>query len=822
MPQREIPTASETKAGVVGQACRLLSRTRSNQLDGRRHACPTTFSSVRIWLLCSFVALCASAHAMASLASDTADRAYTAVDPFIGTGGEGHTFPGAVVPFGMLQLSPDTQLKTRKEGYGWAAGYRYDDRTIFGFSHTHFSGTGHSDLGDVLVMPIAGDVKLEPGTADAPGSGYHSRFSHDDETAAPGYYAVTLSDYGIRAELTAGERVGVHRYTFPGGKPAHVLIDLRPSMYDYPGKVSWSRLRLREDGTLTGFRETRGWAAGRQLYFAMRFSRPLTGHALHSTEQDILYAGFAPPAVNDPAARAQIEGRALVGVVDFAAGTRELIVKVSISPVSEDGAIANLDDAMPGWDFDAVHAAARRSWSEALAVFEVDAPEAMRRSFYTAIYHTLMAPSLFMDSDGLYRGADNAVHRARGFRNVSTFSLWDTYRALHPLLTLIQPEQRSNDIVNSLLAARRDSPYGVLPVWAFHGLETWCMIGYHAVPVIADAYMKGIRGYDTHEALEAMVASASYAPYDGLGDYMKLGYVPIDKEGEGASKTLEYAFDDWTIARMAADLGNTEVAKTFEQRAANWRNTFDPKTGFLRAKLSDGSFREPFDPAASGYGTDYTEGNAWQYSWYVPQDIAGLIEAHGGDRKFVQRIDAVFDAKVDPKLFAHMEDITGLIGWYAHGNEPSHHVAYLYNYAGQPWRTQERLKRIMDTQYAARVDGLAGNDDLGQMSAWFAFTALGFYPVAPGSNEYVIGRPFLDAVTMNLPNGKRFRIVADDLDDAHPYIGAVRLNGKPLQQSFIRHQDILAGGELRFTMQAKPNTKWATRLDARPFSMTER
>jgi predicted alpha-1,2-mannosidase len=768
-----------------------------------------------------FVAI-VPASLYAAVPDDAATRAYTAVDPFIGTGGEGHTFPGAVVPFGMVQLSPDTQLKQRKEGYDWAAGYRYDDSTIFGFSHTHFSGTGHSDLGDILVMPISGEVKLEPGEVGKPGSGYHSRFSHDGEEATPGYYAVTLSDYGIRAELTAGERIGAHRYTFPAGKPAHVLVDLRPSMYDYPGKVSWSRLRLHDDGTLTGFRETRGWAAGRQLYFAMRFSRPLSGHALHNTEQDIVYAGFAPPAATDPTARAQIEGRALVGVVDFGADTRELIVKVSISAVSEDNAIANLDDGMPAWDFDAVRAAARTAWSEALAVFEVDAPEPMRKSFHTAVYHTLMAPSLFMDSDGRYRGPDNAVHQAKGFRNLSTFSLWDTYRALHPLLTLIQPEQRNNDIVNSLLAARRESPYGILPVWAFHGLETWCMIGYHAVPVIADAYMKGIRGYDTREALDAMVASASYAPYDGLGDYMQLGYVPIDKDGEAASKTLEYAFGDWTIARMARDLGDTAVAAQFEKRAGNWRNTFDPATGFLRAKVSDGKFREPFDPAASGYGTDYTEGNAWQYSWYVPQDVAGLIAAHGSDAKFVERIDAVFDATVDPKLFEHMEDITGLIGWYAHGNEPSHHVAYLYDYAGQPWRTQERLKQIMDTQYAARVDGLAGNDDLGQMSAWYVFTALGFYPVAPGSNEYVIGRPFLDAVTMNLPNGKRFRIVADALDDAHTYIGRVSLNGKPLERSFIRHEEIMAGGELRFTMQATPNKEWATQVAARPYSMSSR
>jgi predicted alpha-1,2-mannosidase len=757
-----------------------------------------------------------------ALADDAASaRAYAAVDPFIGTGGEGHTFPGAVVPFGMVQLSPDTQLKTRKDGYGWAAGYRHDDSTIFGFSHTHFSGTGHSDLGDFLVMPIAGDVKLEPGTIDQPGSGYFSRFSHDTEKAEPGYYAVTLADYGIRAELTAGERIGVHRYAFPEGKPAHVLIDMRTSMYAYPGKVLWSRLRMRKDGTLTGFRETRGWAAGRQLYFAMRFSTPPSGHALHDTEQDVLYKGFAPPAEKDPAARAQIEGRALVGVVDFPANTRQLVVKVAISPVSEEGAIANLDAEMPGFDFDAVRSAARRSWGEALGVFDVEAPDAMRRSFYTAVYHALMAPSLFMDADGRYRGPDNAVHHADGYRNVSTFSLWDTYRALHPLLTIIQPEARTNDVVNSLLASRRESPYGILPVWAFHGLETWCMIGYHAVPVIADAYMKGIRGYDTNAALDAMVASASYAPYDGIGDYMKLGFVPIDKDDEAASKTVEYAFDDWTIARMAASMGKADIAKQFEKRAGNWHNTFDPQTGFLRARLSNGTFREPFDPSASGYGTDYTEGNAWQYSWYVPQDVAGLIAAHGGDANFVSKIDAVFDAKVDPKLFAHMEDITGLIGWYAHGNEPSHHVAYLYDYAGQPWRTQERLKQIMDSQYAARVDGLAGNDDLGQMSAWYVFTALGFYPVAPGSNEYVIGRPFLDRVGMNLPNGKHFTIVAEHLDDGHPHIGSVSLNGRPLDRSYLRHDEIMAGGELRFTMQAEPNRQWATDAESRPYSMSK-
>lgn len=752
-----------------------------------------------------------------------ATRAYAAVDPFIGTGGEGHTFPGATVPFGMIQLSPDTQIRPRKEAYGWAAGYRYDDRTIVGFSHTHFSGTGHSDLGDVLLMPIAGEVRLERGDVAKPGSGYTSRFTHAKEVAAPGYYAVTLDDYAIRAELTASARVGVHRYAFPKGKPAHVLIDLRTSLYDYPGKVQWSRLRLRPDGTVTGFRETRGWAPGRQLYFAMRFSLPVTGHQFHDTEQDVVYKGFPPPGEKDPTQRAQIEGRQLVGAFDFAdAEGQSLVVKVAISPVSEDGAIANLDAEMPHWDFDRMRTQARTAWTQALGAVEVDAPEPMRRSFHTALYHALQGPSLFMDSDGRYRGPDNAVHQARGHTNYSTFSLWDTYRALHPLLTLLQPEQRTSDIVNSLLAARRESPYGVLPVWAFHGQETWCMIGYHAVPVIADAYLKGIRGFDADEALQAMVASASYAPYDGLAQYMQLGYVPIDEEGEAASKTLEYAYDDWTIARMAEAMGRRDIVAQFGKRAANWRNAFDPATGFMRARKRDGQFREPFDPSVSGYGSDYTEGNAWQYSWYVPQDIAGLAQAHGGEEQLLARLDQVFDAKVDPKVFAHMEDITGLIGWYAHGNEPSHHVAYLYAAAGQPWRTQQRLGAIMATQYAPRPDGLAGNDDLGQMSAWYVFTALGFYPVTPGSNEYIIGRPFLRRATLNLPNGKRFSVIADRIDAAHPYIGRVTLDGKPLERAFLRHEEILAGGELRFVMQSEPNRAWPGRDAEKPYSMSAR
>jgi predicted alpha-1,2-mannosidase len=732
--------------------------------------------------------------------------AYAAADPFIGTAGAGHMFPGALVPFGMIQLSPDTQILPREKAYGWAAGYRYEDHTIVGFSHTHFSGTGHSDLGDVLLMPIAGAVRLERGEPDRPGSGYSSRFSHHGEIAQPGYYAVNLDDYGVRAELTASARVGVHRYHFPAGQAAHVLIDLRTSLYDYPGKVLWSRLRLRADGTVTGFRETRGWAPGRQLYFALQFSQPVSGHELHDREENLLYKGFPPPADKDPRARAQIEGRALVGVFDFAAAPgAELVVKVAISPVSEESAIANLAE-VPGFDFEGVRRAARTQWSQALGAVEIEAPPALTRSFYTALYHAYQAPSLFMDRDGRYRGPDNAVHRAEGFTNYSTFSLWDTYRALHPLLTILQSPQRTDDIVNSLLAAQRASPYGMLPVWAFQGQETWCMIGYHAVAVIADAWMKGIRGYDAPAALAAMVATASYGPYGGLSGYLQLGWVPIDEEG----------------ARMAEGLGNADVAARFYRRASNWRNAFDPGTGFMRARQRDGAFREPFDPSVSGYGSDYTEGNAWQYSWYVPQDVAGFARAYGGADKLLGRIDEVFDARIDPEVFAHMEDITGLIGWYAHGNEPSHHIAYLYAAAGQPWRTQARLQKIMDSQYAPRPDGLAGNDDLGQMSAWYLFTALGFYPLAPGSNEYIIGRPFVKRAVLNLPNGRRFIVSAPAVDDAHPYIQDVTLNGKPLRRVFIRHQEIMAGGELRFAMAARPNHAWPGAGAEQPYSLSAR
>jgi predicted alpha-1,2-mannosidase len=443
----------------------------------------------------------------------------------------------------------------------------------------------------------------------------------------------------------------------------------------------------------------------------------------------------------------------------------------------------------------------------------------MRRSLYTSLYHALMAPSVMMDVDGSYRAPDHEVHHADGFTFRSTFSLWDTYRALHPLLILLRPRSDNNDFIRSLLASWRYSPDGLLPVWQFAGQETWTMIGYHAVPVIADAYLKGIRGYPADEALQAMVASATNPRYAGLDHYMKLGWVPADKVRESASKTVEYAYDDWTIARMARAMGREDVASRFAERANDWRNVFDEKTGFMRARNSDGKFREPFDPAVAGNG-DYTEGNAWQYSWYAPQDTAELIRRMGGDQRFVRKLDELFDTKVDPRSFASVEDISGLIGFYAHGNEPSHHIGYLYVYAGSPWRTQQRLAQIVKTQYRATPDGLAGNDDLGQMSAWLLFTALGFCPVTPGSGEYVIGRPFVSHAVLHLPNGRQFNITVDNLSEANGFVGSVRLNNKPLTRTFIRHEEIMAGGELHFVMQSRPDKHWGSSAASRPFSLS--
>ena len=757
--------------------------------------------------------------AIASVGLAQAPDPLKLVDPMIGTGPEGHTFPGATAPFGMVQLSPDTQIRYFKQSYKWAAGYRYEDTTILGFSHTHFSGAGHSDLGDFLITPLSGDnVPLEPGDPDKPHSGYRSRFSHTAEHAEPGYYTVFLSDSNVRAELTASDRVGVHRYTFPSGAQRHILLDLRSSIYNYPGKVLWSRIRIRQDGTVTGMRQTRGWAPGRLLFFAMRFSAPLAGHALYNREEDPPpYKGFKTPGTS-PKDTQSIEGRGLEGVFDFGASSGPLIVKVAISPVSEENALENMDAEVPGFDFDGIRASTQQKWRRELARAEFYVDPAMQKSLYTALYHAMMAPSTSMDVNGEYRGPDNQVHRAQGFRFVSSLSLWDIYRAEQPLMTIIEPSGRTNDLVHSLIASQRESPFGILPVWQFQGQETWCMIGYHSVPIIADAYMKGIRGYDTEAALNAMVASATYGPYGHLAAYMKLGYVPVDNDDEAASKTVEYAYDDWTIARMAGAMGKQKVASEFEKRAGNWRNNFNTADGFVEPRLENGDYRKPFDPAKAGAGSGFTEGNAWQYSWYQPQDEQGLITLLGSSEKLVAKLDAMFDQKVDPATYANVEDISGMIGQYIHGNEPSHHLAYLYMYAGAPLKTQARLKQIVDSQYKPTPDGLVGNDDLGQMSAWLIFTALGFYPVAPGSNQYVVGRPFVDRAVLHLPNGKSFTIESANRGDEHPYLKDVLLDGKSLDRSYVTHDEIMGGGTLKFIFSTEKEAAWSHRNLRPPYS----
>ncbi len=742
------------------------------------------------------------------------------VNPFIGTEGEGHTYPGATTPFGMVQLSPETDAPNFRGGFRYCAGYQYGDTSILGFAHTHFSGTGHSDLGDVLLMPTVGKLQLDPGTKENPDAGYRSRFSHDEESAQPGYYSVVLKDDNIKAELTATTRVGFHKYTFPQSDSAHVILDLVSSIYNYDGKVLWSQIRVENNTTVTGFRQTKGWAANRFVYFAIEFSKPFDSYGV-ANEQDEQYKGFGKTAKlleNYP----DVSGRKLKGYFNFKTKKGEAIyLKVAISAVGIDGALKNLKAEIPDWNFDGVRAAAKLAWEKELGKIVVEGSRKDKENFYTAEYHTMLAPVIYMDVDGRYRGVDDDIHMATGFTNYHIFSLWDTYRATHPLFTIMQP-QRDGEMIQSMLAHQQQSVHHILPIWSFGSNETWTMIGYHAVPVIADAYLKGIRNFDVPAAYAAMKQSATHENYGGLGAYMKYGFVPIDLETEAASKTLEYAYDDWTIAQTAKALGQTNDYREFSRRAQSFRKIYDEQTGFMRAKNSDGSFREPFDPIYAQYGSDYTEGNAWQYTWYVPQDVQGLIDLMGGRDKFVEKLDTLFVLKGDPEKYKNVEDIAGLIGQYAHGNEPSQHIAYLYDYAGMPWKTQERIHQIMNNLFNNTPDGISGNEDCGQMSAWYIFSSMGFYPVAPGSLQYAIGKPGLKKATINLPSGKTFTIIADNLTDSNIYIQSATLNGRKYDNSFLRHEDIVRGGTIVFKMGAAPNKQWASAPENAPYSMSNK
>ncbi|MGD8781232.1 MAG: GH92 family glycosyl hydrolase [Ignavibacteria bacterium] len=713
------------------------------------------------------------------------------VDPFIGTGGHGHTYPGATMPFGMVQLSPDTDT----QGWDWCSGYHYSDNSIMGFSHTHLSGTGCADYGDILFMPTTGELKTEPGSKENPDSGYRSRFSHENETASPGFYSVFLDDYNIRTELTVTRRAGFHKYIFPKTDKAHIIIDLVHGIGD---KTVDSEIEIIDNKTIAGYRRSKGWANNHCVYFYAEFSKPFESF------------GIVDSGKIDNV-RTSADGKEIKAFVKYKTSSEEaVLVKVGISHTSHEGAKENIQTEIPGWDFDSVRKQAEKEWDKELSAIKVESNSDKDKSiFYTALYHALLNPNTLADVDGSYIGMDGEIHSADNSDMYTVFSLWDTFRGAHPLFTIID-SKRANNMVKALIAKYEES--GLLPVWELASNETGTMIGYHSIPVIADAYFKGIRDYDVEKAFEAMKKSAMQN-HHGLEFYKAMGYIASDLENESVSKTLEYAYDDWCIAQMAKDLGREDDYNYFIERAKFYTNVFDPSTSLMRPK-KNGKWFEPFDPySVSG---NYTEANAWQYSFFVPQDVNNLINLMGGDDKFIAKLDELFTT--DPKLTGRFQsDITGLIGQYAHGNEPSHHMAYLYNYAGVPWKTQERVHEILNTLYTDKQDGLSGNEDCGQMSAWYVLSAAGLYPVSPGDENYIIGTPRFEKITINTGGEKPFIITAENLSDKNYYIKSVKLNGKDYPYSYIKHTDIMKVGELTFEMGDKPGN-WGKEISARPKS----
>lgn len=735
------------------------------------------------------------------------------VKPIIGTQRMGHTYPGATIPFGMVQLSPDTDtVPYEKNGrynpdvYKYCAGYQYDDPSIVGFSHTHFSGTGHSDLGDFLVMPTVGALKLNPGVAGTKGSGFRSAFSHERETAEAAYYKVKLDDYNITAELTATNRVGFHQYTFPRTDSAHIILDLMSGIYNYDDKNVWTFLRIENDTLITGYRQTNGWARTRTVYFAMTFSKPFYQYGNRNFSQRQVYRGFwgkFDQTKNFP----DIAGKQIRAYFDFKTTEGEKIkIKFALSSVSTAGALLNLHTEIPGWNFEQVKQQSQDLWNKELNKIVIEAGEDDKVNFYTSMYHAFISPTTYMDVDGSYKGLDQLVHKANGFTNYTTFSLWDTYRALHPFFNLIQPK-RNTDMVRSMLAHYDQSVLHMLPVWSHYANENWCMTGYHSVSVIADAILKGNTSIDAAKALDACVTTARNRRFDGLNYYIDMGYIPVDKNGTGVSTTLEYAYDDWCIAQLAKKLNRTDICNEFIKRSQHYKNVFDASTGFMRGKLNDGSFKKDFD-VLSTHGQGFIEGNSWNYSLYVPHDPASLIALSGGKDKFSQHLDSLFTMELPDKFFEETEDITrdGIIGNYVHGNEPAHHAAYLYNWTNEPWKTQATTRMILRKQYHTGPDGLGGNDDCGQMSAWYLFSTLGFYPVAPGSTEYQISSPAIKQAVLKLENGKTFRIEAINQGDKNVYIQKIVLNGQPYNKLSITHAQIMAGGMISFYLGEKPAT----------------
>jgi len=720
------------------------------------------------------------------------------VSPFVGTAEHGHMYPGPTVPFGFVQLSPDT----RDTGWDACSGYHYSDSSIMGFSHTHIPGTGCTELGDILLMPIVGAVRLDPGNPDHPGQGYRSRFSHDREKASPGYYQVFLQDPGVLVELTATARVGFHRYTFPDSNQAHVIIDLVHGIGNTPQQ---SDLKVESGTVISGHRRALGWAKGdREVWFRLEFSRPFKAFGL---EQDGHRLTSGTTAAS---------GKRVKGYVDFdTQSAKPLLVKVALSPTGPEEAGKNMEAELPGWDFDAVRAAAAEQWNEALSVASVESADpAVRRTFYSNLYGTMLAPTLYSDADGTYRGQDHHNHSSPDFQKYTEFSLWDIYRAESPLLTLIQP-RRVNDFISTFLADYRQLDQHSLPMWPLWANETWCMIGYHSVPIIVDAYFKGLLHGDI-QAVYAAMRDTAMQDARGLKAYKRYGYIPTGPGFQPVSTTLEYAYDDWCIGQLAAALGKTDDAALFQKRSQNYAHVYDSSTKFMRGKSVDGKWRTPFVPNLCS--SDYTEADAWQYKFSVQQDVPGLIRLMGGDAPFIGELDALFTA--DSTILNFDPDITGLIGQYSQGDEQCHHVAYLYNYAGAPWKTQERVRQVMKTLYNDQPDGQCGNADCGQMCAWYVLSAMGFFPVNPATGVYVIGSPALDKATLHLDpviyKGKTFTVIAQNNSPTNIYIQSAMLNGAPLTRSWITHKEITDGGELLLVMGPRPNLQWGSAPSDRP------
>ena len=744
--------------------------------------------------------LLASGIGLFSCAEKDLPKEYTdSVNVFIGTGGHGHTFPGATLPHGMVQLSPDTRL------FGWDAcsGYYYDDTSIMGFTHTHLSGTGIGDYGDILFMPVVGEKPLIAGTAENPDEGYRSRFSHEQESARPGYYQVLLQDDSINVELTATLRAGLHRYTYPKASDARLIVDMEPTIHGHQHPVT--QIRVVNDSTIAGMKYTIGWAKRHYVYFYAVFSSPFDYKLYSGTEYQ-----------SDSTSVTVNTAKAVMSFRNLPADGR-VLAKVGISSVDEEGARLNVEAEIPNWDFEGVMKQANTAWNEALGKIDIETSDNDSRTvFYTSLYHAFIQPSLASDVDGRYRTMGHEIKQDASYTNYTVFSLWDTFRAAHPLYTIVTPEQ-NQAFIRSLL--RKYDEGGILPKWELASNETGTMIGYHAVSVIADAMMKKQCDFDVKKALEACIRSSVYDT-TGVTPMMdrqilngklmpvsikyknELGYIPCDKVGGSVSQGLEFAYNDWLIAQMMKEHNRKDLYDKYMELSRNYRNYFDPETKLMRGRLSDGSWITPFDPASVQRPSNYVEGNAWQWAWFVPQDVEGLMELVGGQKSFEAHLDTLFTTSSeltgDPNAAA---DVTGMIGQYAHGNEPSHHIPYLYNYAGAPRKTQALVDHILRTLYHNDPNGLSGNEDVGQMSAWYALSAMGFYSFCPGRPVYEIGRPIFDKVTIHLSNGKDFVIQAKNNSVENKYIRSMKLNGEELAEPRFSHFDLMKGGELIFEME---------------------